>query len=102
MLPVKKLNKTVNIGKSSVRPLQLIVSASSETRVPMFAAIVRLRRSMPPSLRFKGLPAAIQFGDIVDVNLYGADCNRRQLRDQDVPVRRVLKYQRGVRQLKPE
>jgi hypothetical protein len=33
-------------------------------------------------LRFKGLPAAIQFGDIVDVYLYGADCNRRQLRDQ--------------------
>jgi len=33
-------------------------------------------------LRFKGLPATIQFGDVGDVNLQRADGNRRQLRDQ--------------------
>jgi hypothetical protein len=52
-------------------------------------------------LRFKGLPAAIQFGDVVDVNLYGADCDRRQLRDQlwhshSALGSALLKYQRSA------
>jgi hypothetical protein len=52
-------------------------------------------------LRFKGLPAAIQFGDIVEVNLYRADCNRRQLRHQfwhsySALRSALLKYQRSV------
>ena len=52
-------------------------------------------------MRFKGLPAAIQFGDIVDVHLYGADCNRRQLGYQfwhghSALGSALLKYQRSA------
>jgi hypothetical protein len=64
---------------------------------PSYDFVVRYHRV----LRFKGLPAAIQFGDIVDINRYRADCNRRQLRDQfwhshSTFRGALLKYQRSA------